>query len=100
MDSNCFNVSPCSYQNKSDSHSPDAIVRDINIFKNDGNILLCGDLNARTGSDQDFIQDDNDKHISLDLSYITDTNITRRCSEDHKIDGIGKQLKNFGFLQD
>ena len=55
-------VSPCMFQHKSDSDKLEAIVRDTNSYKNDGCIVLCGDLNARTGSDPDFIQND-DAHI-------------------------------------
>ena len=89
----CFSyVSPCSFQHKSDADTLEAIVRDINIFRNEGHILLCGDLNARTGSDPDFIQNDTDKHIPLDPSYIIDANIIQRCSEDQKVDDRGKQL--------
>ena len=59
-----------------------------------GNIFLCGDLNARTGSDADFIHDDNDKHILLALSYIIDTDIKKLCREDNKIDRRGKQVND------
>ena len=35
------------------------IERDIvNKFMNNGDIVLCGDLNARSGSEPDFIQND------------------------------------------
>ena len=89
----CFSyISPCSFQNKSDSDSFEAIKRDINIFKNDGNIFICGDLNARTGLDPDFIVNDSDKHVPLDPSYIIDSNILQRHSEDTKVDERGKQV--------
>ena len=70
----------------------DAIVRDINSYKNDGSILLCGDLNARTGSDTDFIINDDDGHIPLDPDYIIDATVRKRESEDSKVDERGKQL--------
>ena len=89
----CFSyISPCSFQNKSDSDSLEAIIRDINIFKNDGNIFICGDLNARAGLDPDFIGNDSDKHVPLDPSYIIDSNILQRHSEDTKVDESGKQV--------
>ena len=82
------------FQHKSDSDALDAIVRDINSYKNDGSILLCGDLNSRTGSDTDFIinDDDDDGHIPLDPDYIIDAKVTKRESEDSKVDERGKQL--------
>lgn len=62
----CFSyLSPCMFQSKSDTNTLDAIFRDINIFKNNGHIVFCGDLNARTGMEFDFIRNDNDKHIPL-----------------------------------
>ena len=89
----CFsNISPCSFQNKSDSDSLEAIIRNINIFKNDGNLFICGDLNARTELDPDLIGNDSDKHIPLDASYIIDSNILQRHSEDTKVDERGKQV--------
>lgn len=89
----CFSyISPCVFHNKSDSDSLEAIIRDIHTLKNSGHILLCGDLNARTGLDLDFVQNDNDKHIPLDPSYIIDSNVLQRCSEDVKVDDRGKQV--------
>ena len=89
----CFSyISPCSFQNKSDSDSLEAIFRDINIFKNDGNIFICGDLNARTGVDSDFIGNDSAKHVPLDPSYVIDSSILQRHSEDTKMDERGKQI--------
>lgn len=89
----CFSyISPCSFQSKSDSDTLEAITRDINVLKNDGNILICGDLNARTSYGLDFIQDDSDKHIPTDPSYVIDSDISRRRSEDVKLDERGKQL--------
>ena len=89
----CFSyISPFSFQSKSDADSLEAIIRDINIFKNDCYIFICGDLNARTGLDPDFIDSDSDKHVPLDPSYIIDSNILQRNSEDTKMDDRGKQV--------
>ena len=89
----CFSyVSPCSFQSNLDSDSLEAIIRDINIFKNNGNVFICGDLNIRTGEDPDFITNDSDKHVPLDPSYIIDSNILKRNSKDTKVDDRGKQV--------
>ena len=89
----CFSYSsPCNFQNKSDTDSLDAIFRDITILKNNRHILLCGDLNARTGKDLDFIRNDTDKHIPLDPQYIIDQNIQQCKSENTKVDDRGKQI--------
>ncbi|MEW8548121.1 MAG: endonuclease/exonuclease/phosphatase family protein, partial [Candidatus Thiodiazotropha sp.] len=70
----------------------EAIERDINKFRNMGYIALCGDFNARTGSERDFIVDDSDRHLPLDINYIEDTHIPLRRSEDMKVDERGKRL--------
>ena len=89
----CFSyISPCLFQSKSDSDSLEAIIRDINNFKDYGNILICGDLNARTGLDPNFIVNDSDKHVPLDPSYIIDSNILQRNSEDTNVEDRVKQV--------
>ena len=88
----CSYISPCNFQNKSNTDSLDVIFRDINVFKNIGHILLRGDLNARTRTDLDSIRNDTDKHIPLDPQYIIDQNIQQRKSEDTKVDDRGKQI--------
>jgi len=51
----------------------------------DANILICGDCNARIGTNPDYIlQDDN--------TYPVDQSITKRKSRDMKIDTRGKEL--------
>ena len=89
----CFSyISPCNFGSKSDSDCIEAIIRDINCYKTNGNVFICGDLNARTGLDPDFIVNDSDKHVPLDPSYIIDSNILHRNSEDTKVDDRGKQI--------
>ena len=45
----------CNFGSKSDSDCIEAIIRDINCYKTNGNVFICGDLNARTGLDPDWI---------------------------------------------
>ena len=85
-------ISPCNFESKSDSDCIEAIIRDINYYKINGNVFICGDLNARTGLDPDFIVNDSDKHVPLDPSYIIDSIILQRNSEDTKVDDRGKQI--------
>ena len=67
----CFSyISLCSFQIKADTDTIDDILKDINSFRNIRNIVLCGDLNARTGSELNFILDDTDKYIHLDLNIL------------------------------
>ena len=80
------------FESKSDSDCIEAIIRDINYYKTNGNVFICGDLNARAGLDPEFIVNDSDKHVPLDPSYIIDSNILQRNSEDTKVDDRGKQI--------
>ena len=76
----CFSyITTCTFLQQSNEDTLDAIVRDINIYRSKGNILLLGDLNARTGIELDFIHKDDDKHIPLD---IIDSELNQRESED------------------
>ena len=88
----CFSyITPCSFLQQSNEDTLDAIVRNININKSKGNILLRGDLNASTGRELDFMSKDDDKHLPLDTSYTTDSDLKQRDSEDAKVDERGKQ---------
>ena len=65
----------CNFQTKSDTDTIDDILKDINSFRNIGNIVLCGYLYAKTGSELDLILDDTDKYIPMDPKYIIYKNI-------------------------
>ena len=54
--------------------------------------FIRGALNARTGLDPDFLGNDSDKHVPLDPSYIIDSNILQRNSEDTKVNERDKQV--------
>jgi hypothetical protein len=55
--------------------------------------MLCGDFNARTASDHDFIQyDNNDKFIQNDSNYIYDLVNFCRISTDVTTCNRGKRL--------
>ena len=89
----CFSyVTPCTFLQQSNEDTFDAIIRDVNVYRSKGNILLLGDLNARTGTEFDFICKDDDKHLPLDSSYIIDSDLRQRMSEDSKVDERGKQV--------
>ena len=82
------------YANQSTDEVLENIESDIvNKYSGLGNIILCGDLNARTGSESDFIQDDsNDENLPLYENYNSDIVQEKRCSHDCKVDNRGKQL--------
>ncbi|CAG2210770.1 unnamed protein product [Mytilus edulis] len=54
---------------------------------------MCGDLNARTGSELDFIENDTyDPFAMDDEEYEYDIGLQKRKSCDNKVDARGKQL--------
>ena len=61
------------------------IESELPIYSNLGNVLLIGDINARTGIATDFVQhDENDSRIS-NLQYDADLSLPHRNSQDHKV---------------
>jgi hypothetical protein len=83
--------STSSYVHQSDDDVLENIEKDISLkYRGRGDIILCGDLNARWGSEPDFIQ--NDSHLPIYDSYICDKVHEVRKSYDSKLDTRGKQL--------
>jgi hypothetical protein len=64
----------------------------INKYAALGNIVLMGDLNGRTGNELDYIAQDSDKMLPLDLPYITDKQIPCRNSLDTVVNNRGKSI--------
>ena len=63
-------------------------------FANKGSIMICGDINARTATDLDFILSDSETGLSeYDPEYIFDDNILlSRNSQDHTKCSRGEML--------
>lgn len=74
------------------------VQRDVARFSKYGDIVLCGDLNARTGCLDDFIEHDSvDKYVHNAQDYSVDRhkhNI-RRCNSDTVITARGRDLVDF-----
>lgn len=75
------------YQEKCFLH----LQKDILYFQSQGNVLICGDLNARTGREMDYINTTGNGHIFGDI-ICQSTVITQRNSCDNIINKNGKQL--------
>ena len=73
------------------------IQSDARLFlSKNSSVIMCGDFNARTGSENDYIPNDtNDEHVPLYDDYECDLNIDPRNSMDKKVDQRGKQLLEF-----
>ena len=54
-------------------------------YQNLGDIILCGDFNARCGTENNFVSNDLDDVIPIDPNYVAD-NSRIRYSRDSKLD--------------
>ena len=57
---------------------------DIRHYSDKGDIIICGDINARTGCEQDAVCDDNNRFIPMPCDIInnyTDTRLRRSCDK-------------------
>ena len=69
----------------------DTMQHQINHYQTQGNVLVCGDLNARTGSLPDFTADYGNKHI-FGQSFPQNVVNFPRNSSDRQVNKIGKLL--------
>ena len=82
-----------SYNQNSDVEIIESISNDMSKYSLDGDVLLCGDFNARTGSGvADFINDDDDIHVPVADNYLQDKNIKYQLSQDPIVDTRGCTL--------
>jgi len=62
-------------------------------FQAQGNVLICGDLNARTGLQPDFTDTQGSKYINNKLTVINTTfSHIHRNNHDHRVNKNGKYL--------
>jgi exonuclease III len=62
------------YTRRLEENILDRIETDVYKYKNKGDIILMGDLNGRTGRNQDYIRNDSDRHLPLNEDYSIDIN--------------------------
>ena len=70
------------------------IVKIANDTRNCYNILICGDLNSRTGTEHDFVILDNSNNDVLPDDYVPDEFFVR-SSEDKTINSNGRKSLDF-----
>ena len=83
------------YLNKDDIDLLEKLQHDISFYKDKGDIILCGDFNARTACNLDYIPNDNPAYIPIHENYISDQTIINRRSMDQVIDKRGRDLLEF-----
>lgn len=81
-----------SYTKKLDVDLIELIEKDISCFKQKGDVLICGDLNARTSTETDFIVNDSSFHLPLFDSCKPDDQIMFRKNMDENTDERGKGI--------
>ena len=67
------------------------LQQEVAQFSLEGNVMLTGDFNARTGQLQDFIINDSDDHLPLPPDYVTDY-CDLRTSKDKTCNPYGQEL--------
>ena len=60
------------------------LTSEVARFSSQGDILLTGDFNARTGVLPDYSEHDSHKYISLPLNYKLDSSQMRVLQRNHK----------------
>ena len=94
----CFLYNPpanSSYTQSLDEDLLDIIENDIINYSKKGKIIIMGDMNARTGHESDFIENENyDLNIPLFENYTPDLSIPNRYSRDTTILTRGRALND------
>lgn len=95
----CFVYNPpsnSSYTQSLDEEIFEIIEKDIDKYSKKGKIILSGDLNSRTGSEQlDFISEDNNSEfVEIFDNYSPDVCIPIRYSNDKIVSSRGKFLND------
>jgi exonuclease III len=70
----------------------DEISNDVSKYSQIGDVVICGDLNARTGKKLDYIIGDDDTHLPSHIPYDVDSKMFPRESQDSHISQRGNTL--------
>lgn len=87
------------FSKKLDYNILELIESDVIKYSEKRKIFLTGDFNARTATENDFIQLDSDKHIPLYNNYVSDQNLLPRDNQDKILNTRGDNSYNYAFHQ-
>ena len=73
-------------------NSLEMIEGQIRDFSREGEVLLLGDLNARTAQELDYVESDTDRFISPLASYLVDSPPCPRANQDEVTNLRGREL--------
>ena len=66
---------------------------DISKYEQLGNIIICGDFNARTNTEPDYCLDENlQKYVNMRYHYPADIAIARGNTDNNPVDSHGRKL--------
>ena len=68
------------------------IEKDIILYQQKGDVLLCSDMNARTSNEAGFVNGDDAMYLPLSQTYMPDFNLRSRRALDETLDERGKEL--------
>ena len=93
----CFSYAPplsSPYTQSLDFDVLETLENDIAQHKHEGNVIVGGDFNGKTGRELDFVLDEDDKHSPIvDIpSYIGDIPLKRQNYDNHSVDKQGERL--------
>ena len=80
------------FSKKLDYNILELIESDVIKYSEKRKIFLVGDFNARTATENDFIQLDSDKHIPLYNNYVSDQNLLPSDNQDKILNTRVRQL--------
>ena len=79
----------------------DSLIHIESKSQSECNILICGDLNARSSVNPDFVVDDNPVHMSvLPDEYVADVELQRFSKDKGHVNNIGLLLLDFVSKRD
>ena len=70
----------------------DDLEKEISHYSTCGDVMICGDFNARTAASPDYIVNDEIDHLPVYQGYAVDLPSTPRVSKDAIIDTRGKSI--------
>ena len=83
---------PLQSQRKAGEDVISILEKEIHKYSTQGQILLLGDFNARTGTLNDFIEKDADDFLTIQNTYNRDTDCPKRNNTDYTINKVGREI--------
>ena len=81
-----------SFSRSNDNDILDLLERDVTNFSKHGDLIIMGDLNARTSCENEIILNDSSEFLPDYLNYQPDISIPKRFNQDLELNNRGKDL--------